>query len=60
MNLVAHVAGVPVEEALLSLSSVGGALLVARGWLALHWRRRANVDTQAESSASNRSSTSGA
>ncbi len=45
MNLVAHVAGVPVEEALLSLSSVGGALLVARGWLALHWRRRAKADT---------------
>jgi len=54
MNLLAHVAGVPVEEALLSLSSVGGALLVARGWLALHWRRRAKADAHARWSASHR------
>ena len=40
MSLVAHVAGVPLEEALLSLSSAGAALLVARSWLAIHWRRR--------------------
>jgi hypothetical protein len=41
MTLFAHVAGVPVEEAVLSLSSAGAAVLAARTWLALHWRRRA-------------------
>jgi hypothetical protein len=39
--VIAHVAGVPLEEALPSVAGAGGALLVARGWLMLHlWRRR--------------------
>ena len=37
---LAHVGGVPVEELLPSLAGAGGALLVARGWVALHLRRR--------------------
>ena len=39
MSLLAHVAGVPVEEALLSLGSVGASLAVARAWLVVHLRR---------------------
>jgi hypothetical protein len=35
----AHVAGVPVEELIPTLAGSGGALLLARGWLALHLRR---------------------
>jgi hypothetical protein len=37
--IVAHVAGVPVEELLPTLAGTGGMLLLARGWLALHLRR---------------------
>jgi hypothetical protein len=42
--VLAHVAGVPVEELMPSLAGAGGALLVARAWLALHLRRRRNSD----------------
>jgi hypothetical protein len=42
VTVVAHLAGVPVEEALLGLGSVGASLAVARGWLRLHLRRRAD------------------
>ena len=38
--MIAHVAGVPVEEALLPLSGAGVWLLLARGWVAAHLRRR--------------------
>ena len=40
--MIAHVAGVPVEELLLlaSASGAGAALLPARAWLTLHLRRR--------------------
>jgi hypothetical protein len=38
--VIAHVGGVPVEELVPSLAGAATALLVARGWLALHLRRR--------------------
>jgi hypothetical protein len=41
VSVLAHVAGVPVEEALLTLGSTGATLLAARAWLALRWRRLA-------------------
>jgi hypothetical protein len=37
--IVAHVAGVPVEELLPAAAGSGTALLLARAWLAL-WLRR--------------------
>jgi hypothetical protein len=40
VTVLAHVAGVPVEEALLSLGSVGASLVAARAWIAQHWRRK--------------------
>ena len=36
----AHIAGVPVEEVLPSVSGAATALLVARGWIMLRVRRR--------------------
>ena len=43
--MIAHVAGVPVEETLLPLlaigaGGVGASLLLARAWFATHVRRR--------------------
>jgi hypothetical protein len=38
--VIAHVGGVPLEEMLPSVTGAGGALLLARGWLTLHLRRR--------------------
>jgi hypothetical protein len=38
--MIAHLAGVPVEEALLPLSGAGVSLLLARGWVAARLRRR--------------------
>jgi hypothetical protein len=38
--VIAHVAGVPVEETLPALAGAGTALLLARVWLMLHLRRR--------------------
>jgi TRAP-type C4-dicarboxylate transport system permease large subunit len=40
MIVVAHVAGVPVEELLPTLAGPGGMLLLARAWLWMHLRRR--------------------
>jgi len=37
---MAHVGGVPLEETLPALGGASAALLAARGWLALHLRRR--------------------
>ncbi len=37
--MIAHVGGVPVEELVPSLAGAAAALLVARGWLAVHLRR---------------------
>lgn len=37
--MIAHVAGVPAEELLPSAAGAGGALLIARAWLALRLRR---------------------
>jgi hypothetical protein len=36
----AHIGGVPVEELLPAAAGTGGALLVARAWMAAHLRRR--------------------
>lgn len=36
----AHVAGVPLEELLPSLTGLGAGLLMARAWLSLRLRRR--------------------
>jgi hypothetical protein len=38
--VIAHVGGVPLEEALPTLTGSGTALLVVRVWLMLHLRRR--------------------
>jgi hypothetical protein len=38
--VIAHIAGIPLEELLPSAAGGGTALLAARGWLALHLRRR--------------------
>ena len=39
--IIAHVAGVPVEEAVLPLATVGGtALMFARAWILTRVRRR--------------------
>jgi hypothetical protein len=38
--VIAHVAGVPVEEVLPSAAGAGGALLLARAWMMVHLRRR--------------------
>ena len=37
--IVAHVAGVPVEELIPAVAGSGGALLLARAWLWLYLRR---------------------
>ena len=38
--MIAHVAGVRVEETLPALAGTGATLLLARVWLMLHLRRR--------------------
>ncbi|MEN3280001.1 MAG: hypothetical protein V7607_1141 [Solirubrobacteraceae bacterium] len=38
--MIAHVAGVPVEETLPALAGTGTALLIARAWVMLRVRRR--------------------
>ena len=38
--IVAHIAGVPVEEMLPVAGGAGGSLLMARAWLMLRFRRR--------------------
>jgi hypothetical protein len=38
--VIAHLAGVPLEELLLSLTGGGGGLLAVRAWIHLHLRRR--------------------
>ena len=43
--IIAHVGGVPVEEALPALAGTGTALLVARAWLTLRLRRRREPET---------------
>jgi hypothetical protein len=40
VTVLAHVGGVPVEELIPTLAGAGGMLLLARGWLELHLRRR--------------------
>jgi hypothetical protein len=37
--VIAHVAGVPMEEALLSLAGAGGGLIAARAWIMVRLRR---------------------
>ncbi len=38
--MIAHVGGVPLEEILPSITGAGAGLLLARGWLMGHLRRR--------------------
>jgi hypothetical protein len=38
--VIAHVAGMPVEEMLPSVSGAGAVLVLARVWLVFHLRRR--------------------
>ena len=45
MTVIAHVGGVPLEELVPALAGTSTALLVARGWLAVHVRRRRERDT---------------
>jgi hypothetical protein len=37
--VIAHIAGLPVEEVLPSATGAGTALLLARAWMWLHLRR---------------------
>ena len=37
--MIAHVGAVPLEELLPALSGAGSALLLARGWMAMRFRR---------------------
>jgi hypothetical protein len=37
--VIAHMGGVPLEEALLSLAGAGGGLLMARAWIIARLRR---------------------
>jgi hypothetical protein len=39
VSVIAHVAGVPVEELVPSAAGAGACLLLARGWLAVRLRR---------------------
>ena len=38
--MTAHVAGLPLEESLALLAGTTASLVVARGWVAVHLRRR--------------------
>ena len=38
--MIAHIAGVPLEEALPAAAGASAALVAARAWLAVHLRRR--------------------
>jgi hypothetical protein len=38
--VIAHVGGMPLEEALPSVVGAGGGMLLARAWLMLHLRRK--------------------
>lgn len=40
MIALAHIAGLPLEEALPALAGAGASLLVARAWLELRFRDR--------------------
>ena len=40
MIVLAHIGGVPVEELLPAAAGTGGALVLARAWMAVHLRRR--------------------
>jgi hypothetical protein len=40
VTVIAHVAGVPVEELTATVAGAGSALLVARTWLSLRLRPR--------------------
>jgi hypothetical protein len=37
--VIAHVAGVPVEELIPTVAGAGGMMLLARGWVAVRLRR---------------------
>jgi hypothetical protein len=61
MPVLAHVGGLPLEEALLSLGSAGSCLLVARVWVQriyLRGGRRHSVSSAASSQAASSSSRS--
>jgi hypothetical protein len=38
--MIAHIAGVPVEELLVSVPSAGAGLMLAGAWIMLRLRRR--------------------
>ena len=57
MPVLAHVGGLPLEEALFSLGSAGSCLLVARVWLQRVFRRH-SVSSAASSQAASSSSRS--
>jgi hypothetical protein len=42
--IIAHVAGVPVEELLPSLAGAGAGLVLVRAWIAVRWRDREDED----------------
>ena len=43
--MIAHIAGVPLEELLPAASGAGAGLLAARAWIMLHVRRRRDHGT---------------
>jgi hypothetical protein len=40
--VIAHVAGVPLEELAAAIAGAGTSLLLVRAWLGVHLRRRRN------------------
>jgi hypothetical protein len=44
VTVLAHVAGVPVEELIPTVAGAGSALLLARGWVMLRLRRLGERD----------------
>jgi hypothetical protein len=46
--VIAHVAGVPVEELIPTLAGTGGALVIARAWLVVHLRREDRRERERE------------
>jgi hypothetical protein len=54
VTVLAHVAGVPVEELIPTAAGAGTALLVARGWVSLLLRRRGQAGSTITTGSSRR------
>lgn len=52
--IVGHVAGVPLEELAPSIAGIGGSLLLARAWLAVHLRRGVSPEPEGRAASHDR------